>query len=380
MKRLIISLIKKSGFFTLLIKLTSLFFGEEHLSKLSVDEALRCMNEFSPDPKTSSYRTPRNIEKIKWDLDIIVPCYNAEKTVRKCVDSCLEQKSNYSFRVIAIDDGSTDSTPSILDKYKVFPNVLVVHQENKGHSGARNAGLDLICSKYVMFVDSDDFIASDAIEKLMSVAINKDAALVEGGYATTDESGKIIRSIPSTSGQVNPVKAGVLKGEPWAKVIKSSILQNAQFPERYLYEDTVDRMIIYDIIAQSNQTAYCIPDCVYYYYAGNPVNISHTSVRKPKCLDTFYITVSMFKDRAKFGLMMNQDFYEYILRQICINYNRTRFMPIKIQEAIFIATRDFFIDNFQHYRTETKKLRYLEKALLDNNFKLYKVAARYTLI
>lgn len=320
------------------------------------------------------------MENYEWDLDIIIPCYNAEKTVQKCIDSCLTQKCSYAFRIIAIDDGSTDSTPKILDEYKKLPNVLIIHQENRGHSGARNAGLDMSRSKYIMFVDSDDFIASDAIEKLMSVAMTKDAALVEGAHAITDESGRIIRNIPAPSGQVNPTTPGMLKGEPWAKVIRSDVFQNIQFPEQYLFEDTIDRVIIYDIIAQSNRTAYCIPDCVYYYYAYNPYNISHTSMNKPKCIDTFYITEAVFHDREKFGLTIDQNYYEYILRQILSNYNRTRFMPMKIQESIFVATRQFFMNHFQCYQTEAKKLRYLEKALIDNNFKLYCIASRYTLL
>ncbi len=380
MKRLIKAFIKKSGVYTLLVKLTALFYRGEHSPDLTVDEAMNYLHEFSPDPHTSAYCPTRNIENPEWDLDIVIPCYNAEKTVRKCIDSCLQQKSSWSFRVIAINDGSTDSTPQILDEYKKFPNVLVVHQENKGFSGARNAGLDLCRSKYIMFVDSDDFIAVDAIEKLMSVAITNDAALVEGGYASTDANGTILRSCPAPSGKVDPVKDAMLKGQPWAKVIKSSLFQNAGFPEHYYYEDTVDRAIIYDLIAQSNQTAYCIPDIVYYYYAANLGSISHTHAAKPKCVDSFYVTVSLFYDREKFGLKVNQDYYEWILRQIRLNCNRAQYMPIKVQEAIFVGTRDFFVRNFSDYRTKRKKFKYIEKAMLDNNFKLYKVASKYTMV
>lgn len=381
MKRIIKALIKKTGIFSLLIKIAALFCGKNHVSSLTLKEAMQNLNNFSPDVHTSSYLTAaRNVENPVWDLDIIVPCYNAEKTIRKCLNSCLEQKTRYSFRVIAVNDGSTDLTPNILDEYKDRSNILIVNQKNRGHSGARNAGLDVASSKYLMFVDSDDFIPSDSIEKLMSVAMEKNAALVEGGHAIVNQNGQIIQSIPGLSGKVNPVQSAVLKGQPWAKVFKASLFQNVQFPESYLYEDTINRMIIYEIIAQTNQTAYCIPNCVYNYFSDNQSNITHTSAHKPKCLDTLYITMALFHDREKFDLKIDQNFYEYILAQILLNYHRTRFMPKEIQEAIFVVTRDFYMQNFNNYKTETKKSSYLEKALKENNFKLYKIAAGFTII
>lgn len=376
MKRALKVIIKKSGIFSLIIKIADLLCGQMHSSTLTLNKAIQKLNTFSPDVHTSSYLTlARSVNNPVWDLDIIIPCYNVQKTIRKCLDSCLEQKTNYSVRIIVINDGSTDLTSTILDKYKGYSNMLIVSQKNKGHSGARNTGLDLSNSKYLMFVDSDDFLAPDAIEKLMSVAMKKDAALVEGGYAVVDRTGRIIQSIAGLSGKVNPEQLGALKGQPWAKVFKSDLFQNIQFPESYLYEDTINRMIVYDVLAQTNQEAYCISDCVYCYFSDNLENITHTSLYNPKCLDTFYITVSLFHDREKFGLKINQDFYEYILSQIRLNYDRTRFMPKDIQKAIFVATRDFYMSNFNGYHTGIKALWAIEKALKQGNFQLYKIAA-----
>lgn len=380
MKRTILTIIKKTGIFSLLIKIASLFCQRTHGSVLTANEAIQKLNNFSPDAHTSCYLTEvRNVFSPVWDLDIIIPCYNVEKTVRKCLNSCLEQKTDYSFRIIAVNDGSTDSTYSILNEYRDCPNVLVVNQENKGHSGARNAGLDLINSNYLMFVDSDDFLVPDAIEKLMSVAVKKNAALVEGGYAVVDKTGRVIQRVQSLSGKVNPIQPGALIGQSWAKVFKSSIFENIQFPEFYLYEDTINHMVIYDLIAQTHQESYCVSDCVYCYYSDNPENITHTSVHKPKCLDTFYITISLFNDRKKFGLTIDQDFYEYILMQIKLNCTRTLFMPKEIQKALFVATRAFYMSNFNGCQTGVQKMLPLERALKEDNFQLYKIAACLTL-
>lgn len=379
MKKKLYHFLKKIGILKLAIKIASIVYKNNKPTNISLESAYSILNEFSPDPKTFAFRETRQSIKYDWDLDIIVPCYNAEKTLRKCIYSCLNQKTNYSYRVIAIDDGSLDTTAQILEEYVKYPNFLMIKQKNKGHSGARNSGLDVCCSKYVMFVDSDDYIDSSAVENLMSVAIQNDASIVEGGYSLTNKNGKILKNIPCKSiGLVNPVQRGILKGQPWGKVIKSSIFQNIQFPENYLYEDTIDRVIIYDLIAQSNQKVYCISNCVYYYLS-NPENISHTSVYKPKCLDTLYITLSLFYERSKFGLKMDQYYYEYILRQICLNFRRTRFVPLNIQQAIFVATREFFIKNFKGFHTQTKDYYYLEKAIIEDNFKLYKIVCSYTL-
>ena len=110
--------------------------------------------------------TNRMLVSSDCDVEVIVPCYNAEGYVAECIDSILAQKTNYSFFVTIIDDGSTDRTPEILRKYANIDNVKVIKQENKGHSGARNTGIEQAHGRYLLFVDSDDFIELDMLEKL----------------------------------------------------------------------------------------------------------------------------------------------------------------------------------------------------------------------
>lgn len=123
----------------------------------------------------------RRFPEEQVDLSIIVPVHNAERYLDHCICSCFGQKTDFKFEIIAVDDGSTDTSPSMLDKFASDSRLKVIHQKNRGHAGARNAALDVASGSYVCFVDSDDFIPSDAVQRLMSRAAELDADIVGGG-------------------------------------------------------------------------------------------------------------------------------------------------------------------------------------------------------
>lgn len=100
-------------------------------------------------------------------VSVIVPVYKVENVLHYCIDSILNQTFN-DFELILIDDGSPDNSGKICDEYaKIDSRVKVIHKENEGVSVARNAGLELAKGKYICFVDSDDYIQRDYLEKLI---------------------------------------------------------------------------------------------------------------------------------------------------------------------------------------------------------------------
>lgn len=114
--------------------------------------------------KISDLATPDTHKRIK--ISIIVPVYNAEKRIRRCIDSILTQKMD-DFECILVDDGSTDHSPAICDMYaKQDTRIMVIHKKNGGVSSARNAGLEKANGEWVIFVDSDDFIKSNHLSSL----------------------------------------------------------------------------------------------------------------------------------------------------------------------------------------------------------------------
>ena len=105
-------------------------------------------------------------------VSVIVPVFNAEKTLHRCVDSILTQTYS-NFELILIDDGSQDQSGSICDDYaKIDERVTVVHKENGGPSSSRNKGLNICSGDYVCFVDADDRVEEGYIESFFRFDIN----------------------------------------------------------------------------------------------------------------------------------------------------------------------------------------------------------------
>ncbi|MBQ4166903.1 MAG: glycosyltransferase, partial [Clostridia bacterium] len=227
-------------------------------------------------------------------MDIVVPCYNSESTLKDCVDSIISQETDHSFRLILIDDGSKDGTGSIIDSYMQTvrrPEITAIHQQNKGHSGARNAGLDILNSKYVMFVDSDDKLYSpNSLQTLLDTAFSFDADIVEGGaYYMKNQQLKSKDLKPS-----GRIGVSDLRGMPWGKVIRSSFFGNIEFPENYWYEDSIMAQIIYP---SADPEKICGVDEVVYYYNVNSESISVKSRKSNKSLDSLWVTFRLFDDR-----------------------------------------------------------------------------------
>ena len=126
-------------------------------------------------------------------LSIIVPVYNTENYLKKCIDSILAQTYT-DFELILVDDGSNDQSSSICDGYASKDiRVRVIHKANGGVSSARNAGLDICQGEYVMFVDSDDWIESNFISSFFLEGMDQ-ADVIIGGYTELRTDGKMIHS------------------------------------------------------------------------------------------------------------------------------------------------------------------------------------------
>lgn len=111
----------------------------------------------------------------QYEISIIIPVYNVEKYIEKCIDSVLEQ-SFKDFEIILVNDGSTDCSGIICNKYsKRDERISVIHKKNGGISSARNIALDCAKGKYITFIDSDDCISKDYIKILYNNIINQKA-------------------------------------------------------------------------------------------------------------------------------------------------------------------------------------------------------------
>lgn len=177
-------------------------------------------------------------------ISAIVPVYNTEKYISRCIDSVLAQ-TYIDWELILIDDGSEDRTPIIIDEYKRRDaRIIVVHQENAGPGIARNKGLEYASGDYIVFIDSDDTINKDYFSKLSNE--NSDVVFVDVNQV--DEDFKILRE-EHLSQYENLSKEDLIRNQmtskiPWGgvrKAVKTSFLKsnNIKYTEHKIGEEAV---------------------------------------------------------------------------------------------------------------------------------------------
>ena len=124
------------------------------------------------------------------DVSVIIPVYNTEQYLANCVDSILQQ-DNVSLEIILVDDGSTDSSPSICDKYaEEYDNITAIHIQNSGPATAKNEGLKLAQGNYIALTDSDDKMEPQMLNKMVNAGYTNNADIVCCNYKQIDEQGK----------------------------------------------------------------------------------------------------------------------------------------------------------------------------------------------
>lgn len=180
-------------------------------------------------------------------ISVIVPIYNTEKYLKKCVDSILSQTYR-NLEVVLVDDGSTDGSGKICDEYaENDARVRVIHKENGGLSSARNAGLDAATGDFIAFVDSDDRISPDIYEKMACALGDEKDVIANCMYVREDEDGKIFpSSVPHTEDESLSSEQLLCEllmhtGDVSActKLYPREVLENLRFPEGILNEDFV---------------------------------------------------------------------------------------------------------------------------------------------
>lgn len=157
-------------------------------TKLSSNAARNTLNKYSARPTGICYTD--NEVNLQFDLQIVIPCYNAEKWVRRCLESVLNQETAYRVLVSIVNDGSTDGTENVIREVMVQYSEPVHRsytlelktQKNRGFSGARNAALKTIKGTFVAFLDSDDVLADGAINEMLDAAFAFDAEILQGGW------------------------------------------------------------------------------------------------------------------------------------------------------------------------------------------------------
>ncbi len=171
-------------------------------------------------------------------VSIIVPIYNSEEYLNKCIDSLVSQTES-NIEILLLNDGSTDNCDKIIKKYN-DKRIKYVSKENEGIGKTRNLGIEHSSGKYIMFIDSDDYIAKDCVEKMYNYAESTNSDLVISDFYKNINGQLEKFDIPyfeSSSLTNNPQILNMVNMGPCNKLYKKDLLKNIKFDENLKYED-----------------------------------------------------------------------------------------------------------------------------------------------
>lgn len=216
-------------------------------------------------------------------LSVIVPCYNVAGYVERCIESLVHQDiDSDAYEVLLVDDGSTDGTDAICDRYATqYPQIKVIHQPNAGQGAARNTGLDHATGEYIFFVDSDDFIAENCLKQLVNIAKANSLdvltfstqQVVDNADSARPVADKPLNEVNVVSG-IDYLQTNGWLANVWWYIAKHSSVEDRhlRFPVGHMLEDisfSLELLLSADRIAKD--------DAVCYYYVQRPQSIMHNN-------------------------------------------------------------------------------------------------------
>lgn len=318
------------------------------------------------------------ISKEKYDLSIIIPVYNSEKYLEKCLDSLVNQQTKYKYQIICINDGSTDKSLEILNNYKKkFDDFFIINQKNGGISAARNAGIKASSGLYLGFIDNDDWVTSNYIEKLLSRAYENNADIVKCNHVNysidLDAEVGVIRHNDASIKKFG-LEILEFKGYIWGGIIKKSLFKEIRFPEGYWYEDVMMR---FTLMRMANDFEFI--DENLYYYALHKTNASKTLWKKDnvKTLDFYFLLKDLCSINKSMKIDNDITFYNQLLYELGPNFwLRTRKLKSKFQKTLFNYICDLH-DTFykEEYNSFYGMNKYISVALSKRNYFLWQLVS-----
>lgn len=259
------------------------------------------------------------MEKI---ISIIIPAYNVEKYINKCIDSIICKEND--IEIIIVDDGSTDKTSIICNEYcENNDNIKVFHVKNGGQAKARNYGLDVATGKYIMFLDSDDYIDDDKfIEKIKKIIENEPDLIMYGYKKFWEGKNKYSYKKLLDNKKIRNytldylIDSNYFKGCPWDKIIKASLLKDNKiyFPENMLSEDIKWCADLLKIV--NNNKIYVLNENPYVYVqhknsTSKKVKVSH--------VNDLYNIITYYATNSNDIMLLKYLSYEYCMSIGVIN-------------------------------------------------------------
>lgn len=294
---------------------------------------------------------------------IVIPVYNVEEYLEKCVSSVLNQSYKGEYEIIMVDDGSTDSSGQLCEELKKKnpqKSIKVIHQENKGLGGARNTGIMAAQGEYLFFVDSDDSISLEALKKLDEFAEKTDCDIISFDSLKVDEDGNELYTIKAYTedGAVSSIKEKndvILTGHgAWNKIIKRKLFTESGvlFPEKLWFEDLATIPKLYPF---ADKMGY-MSESLYYYLQREGSIMNSTKCKKNIDIITAVESItSFYKDKNLFEKYYSE--FEYIATFYIYYLASIRVMNIDTKSELLDEFREYVQNNFPDYKSN----KYLSK-------------------
>lgn len=306
-------------------------------------------------------------------VSVIVPIYNVDKYLKKCVESVLAQ-TYAELEIILVDDGSTDGSSKICDEYiEKDSRILVIHKPNGGLSDARNAGLDKAHGEYLVFIDSDDYIHPDMIKILLQNSIdnNLDVSCCNFYFGTNREDAEFYGTEPDSKCSVyeseNRVESLKRIGVAACnKLYKSIIFSDIRYPVGKYHED---EWVIHRVLYETARIGHCEAKLYFYYTREGSITQSFDEKK-------FFDVLEAYEDRISFSCehhweeMLDATVYEYteyiirkykLLAELSKKSAHSRYVGIvnRYPEYLHNKDRELFAKSPKQYYVKAWMMHYV---------------------
>ena len=283
-------------------------------------------------------------------VSIIVPVYNVEKYLSKCVDSILIQTYR-DFEIILVDDGSTDSSGLICDNYNKEERITVIHKKNGGVSSARNAGLEIARGDYIAFVDSDDWVSPEFIETHIQNLKKMDADISVCRYWNIkDRNIKSIQEKKEKEIWILTKEEAIdamfiynkFQSQVWCMVFNRKLFDDIKFPFTRTYED---QAVTYKLIWESARIVFTNEKLYYYFQNHNGICLSYKDRRD--LLLAYDEAIEFFREKyPRIVKFIGYTWVAMYLRQYCnalstcyINFFRGENIKFRVRAKGFLFSK-----------------------------------------
>ena len=240
-------------------------------------------------------------------ISVIIPVYNVEKYLKRCIESVLGQTFK-KFELILIDDGSTDRSNEICQMYaKKDSRITILTKKNGGAASARNKGIDWVFensnSKWIAFIDSDDWVESHYLELLYEAVIEKRTRISQCGVFDTDGKKELPKIKNNEYKLLSAEEVNCMRGvvAPTRKLYARECFKNIRYPEGKLFED---EFVTYKLLFEEEYIAYVDEQIYYYYLREGSLMHSKWNPRYLDALEAYKEQITYFEQK---GLVRSQE-------------------------------------------------------------------------